>query len=359
MNIQDKRKISEIHKEKIPMQDLNTARFNLRQRLIWIGWMTLCTLIFLYISGCERILQFESSNYSTKSNGTIESKTLIISTEYSEYYSITYWSDGLRITGFFGRPKAEGVYPAVIYNRGGYGEIGALEGWEIVPFVETNYVAVASQYRGNAGSEGRDEFGGSDINDVINLVSLLEQLPYVDPERIGMMGHSRGGMMTYLALKHDTIFNRYNIKAAATVGGVSDLFMCYHSHPVFYESLFGGGPLVLPDEYKTRSATYWPELINVPLLIQHGEADNRVSIQQSSRLAELLEKAGNSVVFIIYEGDDHELTAHDGGLPEALRWFPRYLGKPGEDHTADRDRILGLIEWWKTDIHFPSFNRVR
>jgi len=331
------------------MKYINITQFNILKRLIYLGLMILCALIFVYISGCEHILNFESPNSSPKADGTIESKTLIISTEYSDYYSLTYWSNGLRITGFFGRPKADGMYPAVIYNRGGYGDHGALEGWEIVPFVETNYVAVASQYRGNAGSEGRDEFGGSDINDVINLVSLFEQLPYIDTERIGMMGHSRGGMMTYLALKYDTIFGTDNIKAAATVGGVSDLFMCYNSNSYFYESLFGGGPKDVPDEYKIGSATCWPELINAPLLIQHGQADNQVTVEQSRKLTELLEKEGKPVELIIYKGDDHELTAHDGGLPEALGWFPQYLGKQGEDHTADRDRILGLIEWFKTN----------
>lgn len=91
--------------------------------------------------------------------------------------------------GFLGHPKGNGLYPAIIYNRGGYGEYGVLEGWEVALFVEAGYVAVASQYRGNAGSEGKEQFGGRDVNDVLNLVPLLKQFPYVDPERIGMMGH--------------------------------------------------------------------------------------------------------------------------------------------------------------------------
>ena len=141
--------------------------------------------------------------------------------------------------------------------------------------------------------------------------------------------------MTYLTLKHDTIFSTDNIKAAATVGGVSDLFICYNSHPDFYESLFGGGPQEVPDAYSVRSATCWPELINAPLLIQHGQTDNRVSVEQSRELAELLKKADKQVELIIYEGDDHELKTHDGGVPKALRWFPQYLGKQSEDHTAN------------------------
>ena len=59
------------------------------------------------------------------------------------------------------------------------------------------------------------------VADVLNLVTLLKGLPYVDPDRIGMMGHSRGGMMTYLVLKQDCLADTKDIKAAATVGGVA------------------------------------------------------------------------------------------------------------------------------------------
>ena len=41
-------------------------------------------------------------------------------------------------------------------------------------------MVVASQYRGNAGGEGKEEFGGKDVNDVLNLLPLLESLPKAD-----------------------------------------------------------------------------------------------------------------------------------------------------------------------------------
>ena len=48
-------------------------------------------------------------------------------------------------------------------------------------------------------------------------------LPFVEPEKIVMLGYSRGGMMTYLAIKHGA-----KIKAAAVVSGVSDLEQAYN-----------------------------------------------------------------------------------------------------------------------------------
>jgi dienelactone hydrolase len=81
-----------------------------------------------------------------------------------------------------------------------------------VPSQEAD-VVVGSQYRGAAGSEGKDEFGGADLNDVMNLLPLLEALPNADPSRIGMAGFSRGALMTYLALTKTD-----RIKAAVVAG---------------------------------------------------------------------------------------------------------------------------------------------
>jgi dipeptidyl aminopeptidase/acylaminoacyl peptidase len=117
---------------------------------------------------------------------------LIHYTDHSAYYAITYWSDGYRVAGFLGRPTTPGPHPAIIVNRGGYGDTGALTGAEIVPYVEAGYVATASQYRGNGTmkdrNQGIEDFGGDDVHDVTHLITLLQAREDVDPARIGMVG---------------------------------------------------------------------------------------------------------------------------------------------------------------------------
>jgi predicted acyl esterase len=85
-------------------------------------------------------------------------------------------------------------------------------------FVDWGYVVVGRQYRGAAGSEGKDEFGGADLNDVLNLFPFLDTLPMADPSRIGMAGFSRRALMTYPVL---TKTNR--IKGAMVAGGPVDM----------------------------------------------------------------------------------------------------------------------------------------
>ena len=263
--------------------------------------------------------------------GGLESIKLISETEQSEYFAITYLSDGLRVKGFLGRPKRSGALPAIIFNRGGNRELGALRGDEIVSFVESGFVTIASQYRGNAGGEGREEFGGADVNDVLNLIPLLHKLPEVDRERIGMVGISRGGMMTYLALKWQTLQRINLIKVAATIGGITDVVNYVESRPdirLVCEGLIGSTPERSPAAYEARSAVHWPHLIDAPLLILHGEADWRVDVSQAHQLSTLLTRAGKIVKLVTYLGDDHELSAHEGGIPETLAWLTQYIGKP-------------------------------
>jgi dipeptidyl aminopeptidase/acylaminoacyl peptidase len=284
-------------------------------------------------------------------NGAILSLDRILRTANSEYYALTYWSDGLRVKGFLGRPTEGTGLPAIIFNRGGHGDFGELWGQQLIAHVEAGFVAVGSQYRGACGSEGFDEFGGADVDDVLNLIALLKGLPYVDPKRIGMMGWSRGGMMTYLALKQESLNGTHDIKAAVTVGGMADVTRTMWEKPgmmLVLPALIGKGPNEAPDAYRDRSAVFWPDLINAPLLILHGEGDESVPVEQSQQLADLLSAAGKTVKLVTYPGDDHGLSAHHAGYPEALAWFQQFLGKPGEDHSfqAHEQRMREVSKAW-------------
>jgi dipeptidyl aminopeptidase/acylaminoacyl peptidase len=88
---------------------------------------------------------------------------------------IAYRSGGLRIVGFIYKPKhtTGRKLPAIIFNRGGTADFGAIEPEELVTFyfwAKEGFVVLASNYRGGGGSEGVDEWGGRDVDDVMNLM---------------------------------------------------------------------------------------------------------------------------------------------------------------------------------------------
>ena len=262
-------------------------------------------------------------------NGAIfEKEQIQFETGYSdevESYRIKYSSDGLKVVGFLVKPKKEGArWPVLIFNRGGNREFGkiTLMMMKYFSFLASNgYVILASQYRGNDGGEGKEEFGGSDVNDVLNLIPLAKSLPFTEPDKIVMLGYSRGGMMTYLAIKKGA-----QIRAAAVVSGVTDLIqMLEEREPGMrkvVEELVGKDE----SEYRKRSALYWPDEINVPVLILHGGEDLRVNADQAEKLAEELKKLGKEHELAVFPGGDHGLSTH---RPERNRlifeWFDKYL----------------------------------
>ncbi len=62
---------------------------------------------------------------------------------------------------------------------------------------KAGFVLIASDYRFHGPTSRQDQWGGADLDDVLNVVLAVRLLPYVDPARLFMLGHSRGGTMTY------------------------------------------------------------------------------------------------------------------------------------------------------------------
>ncbi|MDX1479006.1 MAG: alpha/beta fold hydrolase, partial [Saprospiraceae bacterium] len=210
-------------------------------------------------------------------------------------FDITYLSDGFKVKGYLLEPRASGKHPCVIFNRGGNRSFGMLTPVRIAflggKLASHGYVVIASNYRGVDGGEGMEEFGGADVNDVLNLIPALGQTEKADTSRIGMYGWSRGGMMTYLALTRTD-----RIKAAVVGGAVSDNFETIRERPDMETHVLAE---LIPDYAASkeaalteRSAIHWADRFpkNVPVLMLHGNADWRVKSTQSLRLALEFEK---------------------------------------------------------------------
>lgn len=206
-----------------------------------------------------------------------------------DFYFITYMSDSLKVKGFTVEPKKKGKYPVVIFNRGGNRTYGSLTIGTLVLYasklVEEGYIIAASNYR------KRDEFGGVEVNDVLNLIETVKYIENADSKRIGMFGWSRGGMMTYLALKKSD-----KIKTAVIGNGVTDLFETVRFRPKMEKFVFAE---CIPDYWKNkkeelikRSVVYWADKLNKQssLLILCGTKDKRVNEGQADKIAKKLKE---------------------------------------------------------------------
>ena len=246
-------------------------------------------------------------------------------------YRITYLSDGLKVKGYLAAPKSGQRLPCVIFNRGGNREFGALRDGPAAGMLgrvaSWGYVVVASQYRGNAGGEGREEFGGADVNDVLNLIPVLQSWPQADPSRVGMYGWSRGGMMTYLAITRTT-----NVCAAVIGAGPTDLVGWPAGRQDMETNVFAqiipGYATNRDAVLQTRSALYWPEklLPQAPILLLHGTADWRVNPTDSLRMATALLERKHPFRLVMLEGGDHGLSEHRAEVNRQVKdWLDQYV----------------------------------
>ncbi len=298
--------------------------------------------ILLLMLGCQsKHLVLEKNNplyiqqdvsVLKEKNGTIVEQEIIdVDNQFKgevECYKIKYLSDALEVVGYIVKPKyIASKLPVLIFNRGGNREFGKISEKKLkyLSYLATNkYVVIASQYRGNDGGQGQEEFGGKDVNDILNLMPLARSLTFADSNNIVMLGFSRGGMMAYLAIKEGI-----DIKAAAVVGGITDLIQWDQEREHIGEKVLE--QLIWPinqEEYMKRSAYYWPEKINVPLLILHGEDDWRVKVSQAEKLSTKLKEAGKTHELVVFPNGDHGLNAHRPKRNKMIfDWFDNYLKK--------------------------------
>lgn len=241
---------------------------------------------------------------------------------------ITYLSDGLKVKGFIAYPKNQDKkYPCVIWNRGGAGNRGAIDEFTargiFGQLASWGYVVFASQYRGNAGGEGKDELGGGDVNDILNLVPLANVISCADNSKWGIEGWSRGGMMTYIVLTKNNIF-----KCAILVGAISNPAKNSNGNTIMqnaYKELMGTENI--GSKLKERSAVnFYKKLPSIPYLIIHGGADDIISPTQSFEMAELFSELNFEYRLVVLENGDHYLKAHRNEVDELRKlWYSKYL----------------------------------
>ena len=254
--------------------------------------------------------------------------------------------DGSEVEAWIARPVGfeEGkTYPALLNIHGGpftqYGN-GFFDETQV--YAAGGYVVLYSNPRGSSGySEewGRaimgpgDDLGPGwgtvDFEDLMGVVdTALEQFPFIDGERLGVLGGSYGGYMTSWIVGHD---NRF--KTACSERGVNNLLSMYGSSDIGWAFKAYHGPFVHddPDLYLQMSPWTYAKDIETPLLILHSEQDLRCNVEQAEQLFTTLRLLKKEVEFVRFPAESHELSR--SGNPRhrvqrfelLLEWFDRYL----------------------------------
>ena len=200
--------------------------------------------------------------------------------------------------------------------------------------------------------------GYSGLDCVTSAVrEVLSKVADIDGAHVGNMGHSWGGYQSaFYAVHNPGIF-------AATIAGapLTDLISMYGytsgnsglPETGHYETSQERMDVPLwddPQAYIRNSTVYAMDSLRTPLLLEEGDADGNVNHFQSEELYNFGRRLGKNVVYLVYEGENHNVARPESQadyLHRQLEWFGHYLkGEPaapwiteGESYLT-RQRIL-------------------
>ena len=209
----------------------------------------------------------------------------------------------------------------------------------VVEAVEHGYAVIFPEYHGSMGygeAIYNNTYGITDVADIFAAADYLATKDYVDSSRIGIIGHSRGGMCTTLCLEQKP----KRFQAAVTICPLLD-FIAYMAYKpdsrraeIAREAHFGGK---LPDKnlpaYLDISPINFVKKIETPILTIATTGDKIVPVGlNSERFVDLLKANNKTFEAKIYEnapgghvflfGDSPETT---DTFKRTFDWLGRYL----------------------------------
>lgn len=249
---------------------------------------------------------------------TIDPRGALASREWIEVNA----PENRKIKAIIARPKGDGPFPIIIILHGTdgfrhrYVELAEA-------FAKQGFVAIAGcWFGGHYFFRGRFEPSGraphhdaitcsegpvykwatfAATRDVTAIIEAARKLPEVKPDRIGLFGHSRGGVVALLT---------------ASIGGNVQAVATSAAHYLKRQS---------PDTPVINMA----EMLTTPVLLLNGTADELVHVQEATEYVRVLRRLGKPVEMHIYEGAPHDLpfdwdTSEDV-FRRAVTFFRKYL----------------------------------
>ncbi len=244
-------------------------------------------------------------------------------------------ADGIPVHTFIVTPHnfdPHKKYPLILNVHGGpQGQwADAFRGdWQVYP--GAGYIVAFPNPHGSTGygqaytAEISKDWGGKVYEDVMDVADSLAKIPWVDANRMGVMGWSYGGYMMMWLQGHTTRF-----KAIASMMGVYDLRSMYGAtEELWFPEWDLGGQPWNSDLYQKWSPSNFVTNFKTPTLVITGERDYRVPYTQSLQFFTALQKMGVPSRLIVFKNDGH-WPSYVKSMPlyydAHLDWFHKYLG---------------------------------
>jgi dipeptidyl aminopeptidase/acylaminoacyl peptidase len=248
--------------------------------------------------------------------------------------------DGMTIPNILWKPHqatATNKAPALVWVHGGPGGQTTRGYSAVIQYlVNHGYVVLGINNRGSSGY-GRTFFAADDqkhgkepLWDCVDAKKYLASLPYVDGNRVGIIGGSYGGYMVLAALAYQPdVFD-----VGVDIFGVSNWLRTLESIPAWWEAqrtaLYAeiGDPVKHKDMLREISPVFHGEKIRKPLMVLQGANDPRVLKAESDDIVAAVKKNGVPVEYIVFPDEGHGFTKKKNqieGYSAMLQFLDKYL----------------------------------
>lgn len=179
-----------------------------------------------------------------------------------------------------------------------------------------------------------DDPGRSAVACVVPAVKAAIATGIVDPDKVGLQGHSWGGYQTTFITTQTDIF-----KTAIAGAPLTDMVSMFSS--VYWNSGSANQPIFIssqgrfkdsyarnPDPYIRNSPNRFAQNLKIPFMILHNDRDGAVDFNQGITYYNTLRELGKDVVLLEYVGENHGLNRPANQKDYAVRmqeWFDTFL----------------------------------
>lgn len=235
---------------------------------------------------------------------------LLESENLADLKYITYKArDGQEIPAYLTVPQGEAPFPLIVLPHGGpfVSENVIYDEWAQM-LANNGYMVVQPQYRGsfNYGlnfhfasfkNGGQGGYMMQDDKDDAALHLVKEGL--ADPDRLAMFGWSYGGYAALVAASRTPQIYQCVIAGAAVADQLQQVN--------YYRYQLRGAQKERQMSYREGSINPIDEVakVNVPILLIHGDVDQRVPVTHSNRYRKELDKHKKNYKYLQLDGADH------------------------------------------------------
>ena len=224
--------------------------------------------------------------------------------------------DGVELDGWMMKPPnfdPEQSYPLLIFVYGEPAGQTVIKRWRTdlhlwhLMLSQQGYIVASVDSRGTPAPRGRDwrksiyrQIGIQSPADQVAAVNvLLDERPYLDPERVGSWGWSGGGQMTLNAMfRYPDVYG-----VGIAVAFVSDQRL----YDTIYQERYMGLPADNEEGYRLGSPITHAAGLEGDLLIIHGTGDDNVHYQSTEQLVDKLIELNKSFRLMIYPDRTHSI----------------------------------------------------